>query len=165
MIKQRFAIIVALILFIGWLHPTAVSAAEDKGIKWYSYDEGLTLGKKENKKIFLHFYADWCHFCQEMKKNSFTNSDVIKYLNDHYVSVLVNADNDKKITGNYFVRGLPATFFLDLDGNKLPLPVEENRTMSNIPGFISPEMLLKLLQYVHTESYKNTTFKAYSEKK
>jgi thioredoxin 1 len=143
--------------------PETGSAADDQ-IKWYSYDEGVALGKKDGKKIFLHFYADWCHFCAEMKKNTFTNKEVIDYLNQHFVPILVNSDKERKIAGDYFVRGLPATFFLTIEGNKIQLPVEENRKMSDIPGFISPEMLLKLLRYVQSESYNNMTFKAYTEK-
>lgn len=133
-------------------------------IKWYSYDEGVALGKKEGKKIFLHFYADWCHFCAEMKKDTFTNKEVIGYLNQHFVPILVNTDKERKIAGNYFVRGLPATFFLTAEGNKIQLPIEESRKMSDIPGFISPEMLMKLLRFVESESYNDMTFKAYTDK-
>jgi thioredoxin 1 len=136
----------------------------DNQIKWYSYDEGVALGQKEGKKVFLHFYADWCHFCAEMKKNTFTNKEVIGYLNQHFVPILVNADKEQKIAGNYFVRGLPATFFLTIEGNKIQLPIEESRNMSNIPGFVSPEMLMKLLRFVDSESYNDMTFKAYTEK-
>ena len=33
--------------------------AESKGVKWYSYNEGVDTGKKENKKIMVMFYTDW----------------------------------------------------------------------------------------------------------
>jgi thioredoxin-related protein len=36
--------------------------------------------------------------------------------------------------------------------------------MSDVPGFISPEMLMKLLRFVESESYNDMTFKAYTEK-
>lgn len=150
----------ALILLYG---PETGLTAETQ-IKWYSYNEGVTLGKKDGKKIFLHFYADWCHFCTEMKKHTFTNKEVISYLNQHFIPILVNSDKERKIAGDYFVRGLPATFFLTEEGSKIQLPVEENRKMGDIPGFISHEMLLKLLRFVESESYNNMTFKAYTEK-
>jgi thioredoxin-related protein len=163
MIKKTLILTISCFAFIVLCDLKAGSAESDQ-IKWYSYAEGVSLGKKDGKKIFLHFYADWCHFCTEMKKNTFTDKDVISELNQNFVSILVNADKEKKIAGNYFVRGLPANFFLTVDGNKIQLPIEENRKMSDIPGFISHEMLLKLLRYVHSENYDNMTFKAYTEK-
>jgi thioredoxin-related protein len=162
MIKKILILAIFCFAFFMLCDPKTGSAVNDE-IKWYSYDEGGALGKKDGKKIFLHFYADWCHFCTEMKKNTFTNMDVISYLNQNFICILVNADKERKIAGDYFVRGLPATFFLTADGNKIQLPVEENRKMSDIPGFISHEMLLKLLRYVQSESYNNMTFKAYTE--
>lgn len=149
----------------GLAADAATAKAVDQTITWYSYDEGLALAKKDGKQIFLHFYADWCHYCKEMKKKTFTSSAVIRYLNDHFISILVNTDKNRKITGNYFVRGLPATFFLTAPGEKLHLPIEGNRKMSNIPGFIPDKMLLKLLRFVHTEGYNTLTFREYSEKK
>lgn len=89
---------------------------------------------------------------------------MIRYLNQNFICTLVNSDKERKIAADYFVRGLPATFFLTPEGNKIQLPVEENRKMSDIPGFISHEMLLKLLRYVQSESFNNMTFKAYTEK-
>jgi thioredoxin 1 len=163
MIKKILTLALSCFALVMLLSPKTGLAVDDQ-IKWYPYNEGVELAKKEGKKVFLHFYADWCHFCAEMKKNTFTNKEIIDYLNQHYVSILVNADKERKIAGDYFVRGLPATFFLTLEGFKIQLPVEENRKMSDIPGFISHEMLLKLLRYVQSESYNNMTFKAYSEK-
>lgn len=163
MIKKVLTLAISCFALVVLCGPVTGLAAEDQ-IKWYSYNEGVATGKKDGKKIFLHFYADWCHFCTEMKKHTFTNKEVIGYLNQHFIPILVNSDKERKISGDYFVRGLPATFFLTEEGNKIQLPVEENRKMRDIPGFISHEMLLKLLRFVQSESYNNMTFKAYTEK-
>lgn len=160
MLKKIVIVCIALITFGGLIN---TEAAQNE-IKWYSYDDGLALSNKSGKKIFLHFYADWCHFCKEMKKRTFVDKKVIDYLNENFVSILIDADKDRKVTSNYFVRGLPATFFLTPDGMKIQLPIEENRTMSNIPGYLSEEMFLNLIRFVHTESYNSMSFKAYSEK-
>lgn len=142
----------------------ASSTTVAKQIKWYSYDEGLALSQKEGKKVFLHFYADWCHFCKEMKKRTFLNDNVIDYLNENFISILIDTDKEGKLTATYFVRGLPATFFLTPDGTKINVPIEENKSMSNIPGFISEEVFLKLIRFVHDGSYNSMNFKHYIEK-
>lgn len=142
----------------------AANVTAAKQIKWHPYDEGLALSQKEGKKIFLHFYADWCHFCKEMKKRTFANNDIIDYLNENFISILIDTDKEGKLTATYFVRGLPATFFLKPDGTKINVPIEENKSMSNIPGFISDDMFLKLIRFIHDDSYNSMNFKHYIEK-
>lgn len=161
MMKKRL-IVICFVLVTLSAH--AVSSANENQIKWYPYEEGLAAGQKEGKKIFLHFYADWCHFCKEMKKRTFASSNVINYLNENFISILVNTDKEGKLASNYFVRGLPATFFLTPDGKKINMPIEAGKSMSNIPGFISEEMFLKLVRFVHEDSYNSMTFKDYIDK-
>ncbi len=114
-------------------------------IKWYSYDEGQVLGKAEKKKMFLHFYADWCGFCLKMAKETFQDAAVISYLNDHFIAIRVNSDKEPDIAMNYGVMGLPANFFL----------TEMGQPIANIPGYIPPDALLSMLKEVNAISLTN----------
>ena len=145
--KLKFAIVISLFLSCLILDSSAGLAASKK-IKWYSYDEGLALGKQEGKKMFLHFYASWCPSCKEMNKKTFQNSRVIDYLNRHFISSRVNSDNARRLVSQYSVRGVPLTYFISEKGEKI----------SSLPGYVPSDKLLNILKYIKTDSYKTMTF-------
>lgn len=148
--KLKSIVFPALIFFcfLAWLPP---SFASSKNIKWYAYDEGMALGKKEGKKVFLHFYADWCFYCKKMAKETFKDHLVVNYLNENFISIRVNTDMERKLASAYSVRGLPATWFIAENGEKI----------SNRPGYIPPEMFVKMLKYIQTDSYKKMALKKF----
>ena len=146
MIKKLTVIPMAIYLMV--LFGFSTSNASDE-IKWYPYEQGLALAKQEGKKIFVHFYADWCAYCEKMEKETLKNSAVIDYLNQNFIPVRVNSDKDRDLARNYYIRGLPSTWFVSETGEKI----------SSLPGYISAELLLNSLKFIHTNSYKNMSFK------
>ena len=141
----------AVLLLCGFLLGPVAGHAASKKIKWYDYQESMALSRQENKKLFLHFYADWCGYCDKMNKETFTDSAVINYLNRNFVSTRVNSDKNVNAAAEYAVRGVPDTWFVTENGEKI----------SHMPGFISADMLLKILKFIHTDSYKQMTFKEF----
>jgi uncharacterized protein YyaL (SSP411 family) len=118
--------------------------ASSDNIEWYPYEEGMTLGKIEYKKIFLHFYADWCHYCKVMADETFKDSALISYLNENFISIRVDFDRQSKIVASYGVRGLPSTWFL----------TEHGEIIGRIPGYISAERLQSMLKEANTAEAK-----------
>ena len=129
------ALFIALSLSIGFLGDTAAVEV----INWRSYEEGLVVGKAEKKKVFLHFYADWCVYCGKMAKETFQNPAVISYLNNNFIPVRVDTDREPATAGQYGVTGLPSTWFL----------TEMGEAIGTIPGFIPPDALLSMLKEVN----------------
>ncbi len=132
----------------------AVKTASATAIKWYSYQDSLKIGKQEGKKIFLNFYADWCTYCVKMEKETFRDPEVVAYLNKYFVSARVNSDRQQDLARKYNVQGLPSTWFLAADGEAI----------GNLPGYIPAKMMLKILGFVGTDSYKTMTFQQYLKK-
>ncbi len=137
---------------ITFLHPPAISATD--GIQWQSYEEGISRGKAENKKVFLSFYADWCQYCKIMEKETFQNSAVIAYINRNFIPIRVNSDKEQKTAAIYNVRGLPSTWFLSEKGERI----------GNRPGLISASEMIPVLKYIQTDSYKSMSFNAFLKK-
>jgi thioredoxin-related protein len=142
--KWVFIGVVLSLVLIGF----SSADASDK-IKWRSYDEGLALAKQEGKKVFIHFYADWCAYCKKMEKETLTNLSVIDSLNNDFIPVLVNSDKERDLARDFYIRGLPSTWFVSETGEKI----------SSLPGFITAEMLLNALKFIQTDSYKTMSFK------
>jgi thioredoxin-related protein len=66
-------------------------------IKWMSMNAALKAQKKEPKKIFMDAYTTWCGPCKMLDRNTFTNHDVINYINKHYYPVKFNAEGNEEI--------------------------------------------------------------------
>ena len=119
-----------------------------EGVRWYDYEEGRSLMESEGKKGFLNFYADWCKYCKVMDTETFGNAAVVAYLNRNFIAMKVNSDKETRRAADYGVRGLPSTWFLTAEGNRI----------SNRPGMIPPKDMLNILKFIHTDSYEKMSF-------
>ena len=70
-----------------------------------------------------------------MEKETFQNPTVIAYVNRNFVPISVNSDKEQKIAAQYNVRGLPSTWFISENGDRI----------GNRPGYISSDEMLKIL--------------------
>lgn len=132
-------------LFMGQTSPVA---AVSGGITWQKYDKGVVMAKEQNKKIFLYFHAEWCGYCRQMDKSTFQDKALIDYMNANFIAIKVDSDVEKKVADSYSVRGLPTSWFLKSNSDKL----------SNMPGYIDAKRLMTILKYVHTESYEKMSY-------
>lgn len=139
------------LLLISLVACRSDNSPSSETIKWHSYDEGIKLGESQKKKVLLSFYADWCTFCTKMEKETYSNPDIVKFLNNEFISIKVNKDKEEAIARKYFVRGLPMTWFMEPNGEKI----------SSLPGFIPPEMFMQVLKFIDSNSYKEMTFKEF----
>lgn len=139
----------AWLLALGLMIPGLVGTAwATDGVRWYDYEEGKALMQSEGKKGFLNFYADWCKYCKVMDAETFSNAAVVAYLNRNFVAMKVNSDKDTQRASAYGVQGLPSSWFLTADGQRI----------SNRPGLIPPKEMLNILKFIHTDSYEKMSF-------
>ncbi len=103
-------------------------------IKWYSFEEGLKIAKKEKKLVLLDIYAKWCHWCNVMENTTYRNKAVIKLINKYYIPVRVDADQRPDINKKYNQGGLPSTVILTPDGEIVYGTI-----------YVPPEDMVKLL--------------------
>jgi len=151
-VKQIFLTITTLCVLLSVCITPAM--AGEKEIQWQPYEIGIQLIKEQNKKGFLHFYTSWCTYCKIMNKQTFNDSKIIDYLNDNFVSIRVNAEKQKDVARKYGVNRFPNTWFIS----------EDSSALSNQPGFIQPEMLLNMLKFLNTDSFKNMKFTEFIKK-
>ena len=108
-------------------------------INWHSYEEGMVVSKIEKKKVFLHFYANWCGFCRKMAQDTFQDSDVVAFLNENFIPVRVDTDKEQQTAASYGVAGLPFTVFLTDNGEPI----------IGLPGYIPADTMLKMLKEIN----------------
>lgn len=139
----HFTYAMLVIVTLTLLLPIDTMASDS--IKWFSYQEGMVAGRIAKKKVFLHFYANWCVYCRKMAKETFQDPSVISYLNENYISIRVDFDKEGDIVSQYGVRGLPSTWFLTQTGERI----------GNVPGYIPPQALLSMLKEMQLDMAEN----------
>ena len=96
------------------------------------------------KKIFLYFYADWCHYCKMMQQATLSNKDVIHTLNSNFICIRVNSEQQAALASQYQVVGVPVSWFLESSGSRIGAQ----------PGLLLPDQMKEVLQFVLSEKYK-----------
>lgn len=160
---------ILLVLFI--LFGINQITAQDK-INWISMNEALEAQKETPKKIFMDVYTYWCGPCKLLDRNTFSNKDVIAYVNENYYAVKFNAEGTEEITYQDFkytnpnyqegrkgrntthfladalkLQGYPSLVFFDTDSSLIQA----------LPGYKTPEQLEIYLKMIANDDYKDLT--------
>ncbi len=61
-------------------------------LKWYGWNEGYAKAVKEGKIVLVDAYTDWCGWCKKMDRDTYTDADVIKKLNEHFIPIKFNPE-------------------------------------------------------------------------
>ncbi|MCC9606314.1 thioredoxin domain-containing protein [Blastopirellula sp. JC732] len=94
-------------------------------VEWHPWGEAaLELAKKENKPIFLSIGYSSCHWCHVMERESFSDEEIAKFLNAHFVCIKVDREERPDIDHVYMTAvqimtrggGWPLSVFLTPDG-------------------------------------------------
>jgi thioredoxin-related protein len=165
---MNFRLLIAL-LFIGsvilinacnHINASNVVAIEETtaGLKWYDFENAMELNKKAKKKVLVDMYTSWCGWCKVMDRQTFTDPEVVEYLNENFILIKFNAETREPVEykgqtytfkpmGRRGANGLaiqmlngrlayPSLVYLDADFNKLKVS----------PGFKKPQQLLSELK-------------------
>lgn len=134
-------VLIAIFCLSGSMVLAGKQAPQSDHINWLSYKQGMSLAKKENKRVYLHFYTEWCNYCKEMQQSTFRNPAVIKMINEDFVAIRVNTNEEAVVAGRYNIRPVPDNWFLSADGKKL----------RNFLGYYEADQFVTVLRYVHDQ--------------
>ena len=151
--QKRIKIFIIFMIIFVLIAITILPASARNQIQWRSYEDGKSIAQSESKKIFLNFRADWCNYCRTMEKNTFTDADIVAFLNSNFISIKIDVDREKSVARKYNIQPLPDTWFLTQTGE----------VIGNRPGYLTPRDLLPLLRYIHSESYEKMSFSQFKE--
>lgn len=66
-------------------------------IEWLTMEEALEAHGENPKKMFVDVYTDWCHWCKVMDQKTFSEAEVIEYINENFIPVKFNAEQKEPI--------------------------------------------------------------------
>ena len=82
------------------------------------YKKALEIAKKENKKLFIDFWASWCSVCKAIDKKVFTDQQVKNIFSKKFINVKIDGTNPQDtqfvtLKKKFNVIGVPAFILLD----------------------------------------------------
>ena len=93
-------------------------------VDWYPWGEtALARAQKEEKPIFLSIGYSACHWCHVMEREAFSDPEVARFLNEHFVSIKVDREERPDLDELYMTAvvamtgrgGWPMSVFLSPD--------------------------------------------------
>jgi len=71
-------------------------------VDWYPWgEEAFAKARKENKPIFLSVGYSTCHWCHVMERESYSDVEVAKIMNTHFVSIKVDREERPDVDNIY----------------------------------------------------------------
>lgn len=150
--KKEFILAFILIGLTGF-------CAFSQNVAWVSLQEAQQRAGAEQKKVMIDIYTNYCAWCKVMDQRTFSDPEVVQYLNDYFLAVRFNAEeeqalvfkgksynrvrNGRKIYHELaleFMRGrlsYPTIVFLD----------EQLNLIQPIPGYQDASQYIKVLRY------------------
>ena len=119
------------------INATGLRAA---GIEFQEYEQVMKRAAEEKKFVMVFFWADWCRYCVQMRKDVFANDKIKEAFNQDFLGVSVDVENDKlELSKQYRAsNSLPTITFLKPDGE----------VFGYFDGAVTPEVFIELLGYV-----------------
>ena len=140
-------------------------------INWMSLDEVREAQKTNPKNVLIDVYTNWCGPCKLMDRNTFSNTDIIRIINENYYAIKFNAEGndtvtfmDKVFTNPNFdstktqrrnsshqftqflgVNAYPSTLFFDSKMNYL----------TPVKGYLNPKQIEIYLLLFKDDTYKD----------
>lgn len=134
--KTIFSIIV-LAVSIYALIPTQLKEPEWKKFSIDSYETSI----KNNERMVIDFYADWCIPCKELDKLTFSKQSVINEFERftiYKVDMTKNDETNEQLRKRFNVIGMPTVLIIDSKGNEV----------KRLTGFVNEEEFLSYIKPV-----------------
>ena len=117
---SHLKIIFLSLLFFSQL-PQITKGSEDNtpGVHFrpITLEEAIEAAKAENKKVFVHGFADWCHFCMYMKDSVYIDKEVGDFYNANFVCIKLDMEKEgKELNKTIRSHTFPTFLFYDTNG-------------------------------------------------
>ncbi len=126
---------------------------------WLSIQEAYNKSRRSPKKVVIDVYTNWCGWCKKMDKSTFRQPSIVKYMNDNFYAVKLNAEMKETVTIDgeeyrYISKGRSGAheIALLLLDSRMSFPTtvvldEKFNRLSVIPGFLDAETMDMVLRY------------------
>lgn len=165
-----FAVGIAGTLYAGDKDKKEDNSSE---IHWLTLEELQVKMKEQPRKVYMDVYTDWCGWCKVMEKKTFTNPEVIKYFNNNFYAVRLNAERKDSVyfAGKmyYFAPEYRAnTLAVELMKGQMSFPtsifmLEDFQNPQAVPGYLDVSQMEKISRYFGDNTFKHVAWPEYDK--
>lgn len=122
--------------------------------------------QQNNKHVLLFFHLDECPYCEHMVKN-FDKPFLKQFIQQNFDVIAINIRGDKEVALNENEILTEKEFAIKVGVQYTPTIVflnQKNETVARTNGYRKPEKFKKILEYVSSKTYENSTLAAYIER-
>lgn len=147
--------------------------ADTLEIHWMTIEQAEQKMKEQPKMVLVDVYTSWCGWCKVMDKKTYTNPDLIKYVNNNFYAVKFNAEQkstihfmgkDWEYNKQYKVNNLA----MDILHGRLSYPTtvimeKDFKSAEPIPGYLEVPQMESILKYFGDEVYLHEAWKDFQK--
>lgn len=86
-------------------------------IPWQRSPEAtFNTARQSAKPILVFVGAEWCHYCEKMKNDTWSDPRIQELIARKYVPLQLDGDRDKRIVKKLGLKGYPATLLYNSEG-------------------------------------------------
>ena len=93
-LKKTF-LLSLLVFAFGIFKVSAQNATAE--IKWLTLQEVEEAQKQTPKLVFVDLYTSWCVWCDKMNESTFSDPNIISYINEHFYPVKFDAEGNNTV--------------------------------------------------------------------
>lgn len=89
-------------------------------IRWQSsVEQTLQSAQSSRKPILVFVGAKWCHFCEKMRKETWSDPALADPVSEAFETLALDGDRDHQIVDSLGLQGFPATLVYSPEGKLL----------------------------------------------
>jgi thioredoxin-related protein len=169
---QKVALI-TIILFSAISFSSFQQKKEKQKLNWLTLAEVEEKLKKEPRPVLIDLYTDWCGWCKVMDRKTYANQNVIKYLNEKFYVVKLNAETKAELMWkgkayNYNTSYKTNDLAISLTNGELSYPTTiflpaDNSAPQTIAGMIEVKDMELITKYFGENKYGTVSFDDYAK--
>lgn len=151
-----------------------VQTEQADGVRWMTIEQAAKLQQAQPKTIMIDMYTDWCGWCKKMDQTTFSNPAIVRYINDHFYPVKLNAETldtlyyrDTMYVNNSMDQRPHHSLAIKLLGGRMSYPttifVDENFKANTVPGYMDVGQIEPLLIYFAEKVYNTANFEDFQK--
>ncbi len=83
-------------------HSLYLKQHADNPVNWYPWSkEAFEKAKQENKPVLISIGYSSCHWCHVMEKESFMDTTIAKFMNEHFICIKVDREEHPEVDAFY----------------------------------------------------------------